>query len=167
MFGRLADRREQLDALSAAQVEHLSLLEARSHHDPNDQREGFHAFASWRRTTALSPRVSVVAVYVEAGVVAIPPIRGAGVERLALQPVAFGGVVIGTVGKGHAVQQMGRERIAMTMVMTMVVVMTTMVVAMFVMAMRTAMMMAVMMTEMEAGMKLQPLREPFNRPFNG
>ena len=115
----------------------------------------------------LSPRVSVVAVYVEAGVVAIPPIGAAGVERLAPQPVAFGGVVIGIVGKGHAIQQMGRERIAMTMVVVMTMVMTKMVVAMFVMAMMTTMMMAVMMTEMEAGMKLQPLREPFNRPFNG
>ena len=128
------------------------------------EREPPLADGAWpcAEASATSP-VSVVAVYVEAGVVAIPPIGAAGVERPALQPVAFGGVVIGTVGKGHAVQQMGRERIAMTMV----VVMTTMVVAMFVMAMMTAMMMAVMMTEMEAGMKLQPLREPFNRPFNG
>jgi hypothetical protein len=61
------------------------------------------------------PRVSVVAIYIEAGVEAIPPVGAAGVERPASQPVAFGGVVIGTVAKGHAVQQV-RPPMAMTMV---------------------------------------------------
>jgi hypothetical protein len=51
------------------------------------------------------PRASVVAVYVEAGVEAIPPIGVTVVERPAPQPVAFGGVVIRTVAKGHAIQQ--------------------------------------------------------------
>ena len=52
----------------------------------------------------MPPRVSVVAVHVEAGVEAIPPIGAAGVERPLPHPVAFGGIVIGTVGKGHTVQ---------------------------------------------------------------
>jgi hypothetical protein len=60
------------------------------------------------------PRVSVIAVYVEAGVEAIPPFGATGVERPAPQPVAFGSVVIGTVAKGHAVQQV-RLPMAMTM----------------------------------------------------
>src|SRR5215510_4278321 len=59
-------------------------------------------------------RVSVVAIDVEAGIEAIPPIGATGVESPAPQPVAFGGVVIGTVAKGHAVQQV-RSPMSMTM----------------------------------------------------
>ena len=100
------------------------------------------------------PRLSVVAVYVEAGVVAVPPIGAAGVERPSPQPVAFVGVIIGTVGEGHAVQQM-RMPVPMMVVMAMMTVM--MMAVMMMVAVTVPVMVVMVMVTM-----LHPLREPFN-----
>ena len=80
------------------------------------------------------PRLSVVAVAVEAIVVAAPPVGAAGVERPSPQPIAPVVRVAVAVGVGHAVEQM---RMPMVVVMTTMVMMTMMVVAMM-----TVMMMA-------------------------
>ena len=69
-----------------------------------------------------------------------------GVERALPQPVAFVGVVIGTVGEGHAVKQM-----AMVVMMPPVVMMVMVAVPVSVMVV-----MAVVTL-------VHPLREPFNR----
>jgi hypothetical protein len=98
------------------------------------------------------PRVSVVAVYVEAGVEAIPPIGATGVERPAPQPVAFGGVVIGTVAKGHAVQQV---RLPIAMVVWRLSMLREKNDSATGLALVTVPVVVVKM--------LQPLREPFRR----
>jgi hypothetical protein len=43
------DRHLEFDALTAAQVQDLRLLEARAHPEPNGEDEGFHACESYRR----------------------------------------------------------------------------------------------------------------------